>query len=365
MSSQIPNEFITMFQNIDPRIEKINEDKLIPEDSILTKLKVGMGQISGSEGEANFVTVYGVASSGETYIGDTYKYVSGNLGGVYTGRLKTKKYTSTITCTRDDIDRVRTNGSDFIENRFINKIKIQSSELVSNLEKALFGLTAADQGYDPEFVSPFALNATSTVANPQDCNQTAGTPCSLTGIKWSGTAQTMNNVDTLNKFIKTQIAKIKCSVLKKAIDWGKRITLIVNDYLYAILTTVRDIKTSNQISNNTYIQDLANLGYDVILSPYADTTNNGTVGSASTMVVVGDIGNSFIMKFIPNFEGFNWTPWERMDITENGVTTIGFQRRKSVEWYLQSLAYGIRNADGSFVWKKTVMHVNTIPEANS
>ena len=174
----------------------------------------------------------------------------------------------------------------------------------------------------------------------------------------------MNNIQSLVASINTQIAKIQCVDLGMLIDW-KKITLIVNPIFYAILNSYADKKNANQMSQMTYLKELQSLNYEVIPSSFCDTSYDGTAGSDSTIIVVGDIENSFVKRIVSQNEYQSWSPWEKYHETDNGVRRNYYSRDKDIEWAIQSVAYGMRKTDGELVFKKPVMHIKTTPNASS
>lgn len=361
--SVLPSVMESLVKNVNPVIEKINPDELIPKNLITDKFETRIHDMPIQTAEAGYVSVYGVASSGNTYVGDTWGYITGERN-IAMGRTKTKKFTATIKFSEDEMDRVQANNASFIKDAVEHQMRVESVAMANSIEKMAFGMTAADVGYDPEVVPVLGLNATSSVGNPQDCNPTPGTAMSLTTTVWSGTGQTMNNIEALLGAIDSQIASIEHSDTKNLIPWGK-ITLIVNPIFYAVLKHGKDKISSTQSSLVTYLQELESRGYEVLKSTYVDPTYTKTSGNSSKIIVVGNIGYSFIKGLIPPPEGFVWHPWDKARVTENGISRIYYVQEKKAEVYLLARAYDINKSDGSIVWKKPVIHVSTTPFANT
>jgi len=364
MANIIPNALEALKRNVDPLIEAISPEELIAPDLVISEFGSDIQKTPIVTPESGYISIWGIVSSGNTRIGDTWEYRSGDYKFM-ADRIKSKKFTSQVRLSEDELDRIKMDNNMFIKGALDVQIKMESRRMSLDMEKMAFGLNAGDAGYDPDFISPLKLNATSSVANPQDCCPTPGTAMDLSAINWTGTAQTMRNVENLVGAIEKQIAAIQSLDTNYFMDWSQR-TLIVCPILYAILSSYKDIKTAQQVSTMTYKQELEAAGYRVIKSRFADTSYTSTTsGTTSNMIVVGNINTSFMKCLISPADGFNWTPWREIPSDENGVMKFFYEKHKKAEWYLLARAYSVRNSDGTHVWKKPLMHISTTPFENS
>lgn len=362
----MPMPFEVLKKNVDPQIEAINPEEMFPKDLLTADLAEEVLDGPIQQEQAGRIPVYAVLARGSALFGDTWGYKSDDIG-FDLGYVKAKKGTIMIELTEDQLSRIRRNDSYFLKEAIINQMKMASRSTAVEMEKALFTLSPNDPGYDADWRSPLAPSSDGTTpSNPADCNATPGTAKDLTAIKWHGAGQTTRNIEALVSAIEGDLAAVQSIDTMHLMDLSNKI-IAVPPVFYAVLNTVKDIKSSTQISPYTYKEELERMGYQVKRSRFVDESYTAlSAGTACKMVVYADPKNSFAKVLIPTDEGFGWTEWEKLKNKDNGIMKISYEKHKKFEWFMVARAYNIQTDETSSMrWRKPVYWINTTPYATS
>lgn len=360
----IPTALEALRANVDPKIEDIKPDELIPKDLVVNLFAEETFNQPIQTAEAGYVSVYGVLSTGNTRIGDTWAYRSGDYK-LEASRAKTKKGTTMVEFSEDAISRIRANDAIFIKKAIETQIKMESRKLSIDMEKMAFPLTATDPAYDKDWVSPLAPSSANLVANPSDCNRTPGTAEDLTAVVLTGTAKTKRNTEAIAGAIETIIAENQSADTDFFMDWDEKV-IIVPPVLYALLNVYKDLKTDVKESDFTYLKELEQMGYKVVQSRYADPSYTAVSdGNACKVCVIGSPKKNFLRALVPADGGFTWTEWKEWMHRDNGLNRIVYEKHKKFEWFMLAQAYSIMKSDGTRTWKKPVVWLTITPFKNT
>jgi len=358
----IPYPIESLKKNVDPQIESINPEEMFPKDLIISDFAEEVLNEPIQQEQSGRIPIYSAVARGSALFGDTWGYKSDEIGHEL-GYVKAKKGTVMIELTEDQLSRIRANDSYFIREAITNQMKIAARSTAVQMEKMAFTLSPNDPGYDAAWISPLApSNSGTNPGNPADCNATPGTAKDLSAIIWSGGSQTTRNIETFLAAIEADFAAIRALDTQFTLNFKNKI-LVVPPAFYAVLKTTKDIKSTTQVSNLYYIEELAAAGYQVRESPFVDPSYTAlSSNTACSCVVYADPMNSFAKVMIPCDGGYGWTDWAELKTKDNGIMKISYEKHKKFEWFLLARAYYLPTSENSAVrWRKPVYWLTTKP----
>lgn len=362
----IPLYLETLRKNVDPQIDAINIDELIPEGMIVSDFAEEVFDQGYQTKESGYINVSGILAKGNSRFGDTWGYHSGDHKFVF-GAIKALKGTIQVEFDEDSMDRVVGNQSQLIADAIMQQQKMEARHLYTRMNRMAFSLAVGDPEFDPEWISPLAPSTVGSVANPADANTVPGTAEVIPDtIIWSGPAQTLNNTTRFLNILESAWAALIDPHTEFSLEFNDRY-LAVPPTFYAILKSVNDLLTATQRNPLTYLQDFEAKGWKIRKALAVDPSylTAGVAGAATRcdFVVYNAPGENFVRILTPPPEGFGWTEWERARITDNGQTKFTFEKHKKFEWAMLARAHNIEVTGVAARWRKPVFWGTTIPHS--
>lgn len=346
MSLSKTSPFTLLKESVNPIIEQFLENNPISSSPLISILD--LQPIKGIEvSEAGTLELYMFKSSPCVVIGDRYAYKTG-VRDLEQGKIKFKKFTLQIKITEDEIERIKQKGlTSLIARNLRNEIKNSVGFLQTKIHKWIIdpweGVTT-DPNYDSSYVGLFAPSAAGTLSDPNDLNESAGTPKDLgTLINLTGSAQTQNNIERLTSAVFIGMTKID-KINEAELPIGQ-IYMGCHPYVEKVLKAVHDIlnSTSGQRSERPYKELLADRGIIIVPSVSFDSDYVYTTTTTTRLCFFADPKNNFAFLLVTPAEGESWTDWKEEHNTDGELMTISYEKHKKLEIGCLSQAYWVMN----------------------
>lgn len=370
--SYINNKYQILTEMIDPLYEKFNGNYKITSIPVISRITRRVINEQVNYPEAAQLSVWMMRAHGSINVGNYWAYGNSDSTSVK-GTVYFKKFTSGLTITEDQLNRIQKNGmGSIIERQIEQEVKMNNQQFAKQLERYAINpwngaTTAAD--YDANLnIGLYMSSSAGTVQNPKDLNGTAGTPEALSAAyNLSGTAQTVNNITRLLAVLKTGTVKF---------DYLSKEQLVINDWaIYtdpltkAVLDSTTEIlnSTTGQRSEMTYTQILAQNGIQVYDSIYLNQSHTAlSSGTATTLYFVGNLSTDYEMWVLPPPDGEDvWSQWEKIPITVNGLRAFGWEKHKKLECAFVNAPYYLYTSATAASWFKPVFAIAITPYENT
>lgn len=343
---------VFLAEKLDPLIMEMDENASILDAPILNLLRrdtIDGGDVS----DKGVIDLYQSDAKPSVFQGDEWEYIFGDVEEKY-GKQKTKKITIAIHLNKKEYKKLRRTGkvSSLIRKKILAQMRKSKMFATVQVKKWFFGkFGTSSMFYDPGFISPMSTSSSNTLSDPNDMN--SGSTLDKTAIIWSGSQQTYKNVETFANAVMQLFVKTDTNT-DVEIPF-RRFTWIVNPNFYVILNNTKDIKTSTDVSDNTYIEDLRSAGIDVVKDNQGATYTYGD-GNAHTSFIVADIEEFEIDPVSYDLDDDAWSEWKEIYVQKGATGRFIYVKIKEVEFTFLTDAWGVNDT----LYKK-VLEVSTTP----